>query len=107
MDNATFRQYFGGMMPLFKSFVPTVHQLVEDEKANTIVIWCSSKAETVIGPYANEYVIVLHFNEAGDKVEKIIEFVDTEFSKTFFGRLRVYLEEQKVQASLPKYERGL
>ncbi|KAJ4390943.1 hypothetical protein N0V93_004542 [Gnomoniopsis smithogilvyi] len=107
MDNAAFRQYFGGIMPLFKNFTPTTHQLIEDEKANTVVIWCSSTADTVIGPYGNEYVLLLHFNETGDKVEKIVEYVDTEYSKSFFGRLRTYLEEQKVQAPLPKYERGL
>lgn len=107
MDNASFRQYFGGIMPLFKNFTPTIHQLVEDEKANTIAIWCSSTAETPIGPYGNEYVLVLHFNEAGDKVEKFIEFVDTEYSKSFFGRMRVHLEEQHAKAALPKYERGL
>lgn len=94
-------------MPLFKNFTPTIHHLVEDEKANTVVIWCSSTAETAIGPYGNEYVLLLHFNEAGDKVEKFIEFVDTEYSKSFFGRLRKHLEEQQVQASLPKYNRDL
>lgn len=107
MDNATFRKYFGGMMPLFKNFTPTVHQLVEDEKANTIAIWCSSTADTIIGPYGNEYMLLLFFNEAGDKVEKVIEFVDTEYSKSFFGRLRAHLEQKEVEASLPKYERGL
>lgn len=94
-------------MPLFKHFNPVIHQLVEDESANTVVIWCSSTAETVIGPYANEYMLVLHFTESGDKVEKFVEFVDTEYSKSFFGRLRTYVEEQQVKASLPKYERGL
>lgn len=94
-------------MPLFKDFNPVIHQLVEDESANTVAIWCSSTADTVIGPYGNEYVLVLYFNEAGDKVERLIEFVDTEYSKSFFGRLRKYLEEQQLEASLPKYERGL
>lgn len=94
-------------MPLFKNFTPTIHQLVEDEKANTIAIWCSSTADTIIGPYGNEYMILLSFNEAGDKVEKVIEFVDTEYSKSFFGRLRAHLEQKEVDASLPKYERGL
>lgn len=108
MDNATFRKYFGGMMPLFKNFTPTIHQLVEDEKANTVAIWCSSTADTIIGPYGNEYMILLSFNKAGDKVEKFIEFVDTEYSKSFFGRLRAHLEQKEVvEASLPKYQRGL
>lgn len=107
MDNAAYRQYFGAMMPLFKNFTPVVHQLVEDESANTVAIWCSSTAETVIGPYTNEYVLVLHFTEAGDKVEKFVEFVDTEYSKSFFGRLRKYVEDTQVEVSLPKYERDL
>ncbi|CAN8103239.1 unnamed protein product [Discula destructiva] len=101
--NASYRAYFGSIMPLFTNFTPKVHMLVEDADANTVAIWCSSKAETVIGDYDNEYTLLLHFNEVGDKVTKFIEFVDTDSSKKFFGRLREYVEAQK---GMPMKENG-
>lgn len=88
MTNAAFRAYMGTIMPLFQSFTPTINQLVEDAAANTIAIWASSVAQTVIGEYRNEYTLLLSFNAEGDKVTKIIEFVDSAYSKEFFARLR-------------------
>lgn len=95
MDNATYRKYFGSMMPLFHTFDVTIHELVEDDKANKTTIWCSSKADTVLGPYGNEYMMLLYFNDSGDKVEKVIEFVDSDYSKVFFGRLMKHAAEQQ------------
>ena len=50
-------------------------------------MWVDSKAQSLIGPYGNEYMILLYFNEAGDKVERIVEFIDSAYSKDFFTRL--------------------
>ncbi|ROW15308.1 hypothetical protein VPNG_03042 [Cytospora leucostoma] len=86
-DNATYRKYFASIVPLFQDFQPTIHEIVEDERENKAFIWVSSKGETVIGPYGNEYTILLYFNDAGDKVEKIVEFVDSAYTKEFFTRL--------------------
>eukprot|EP00918_Siedleckia_nematoides_P040272 GHVU01087397.1.p3 GENE.GHVU01087397.1~~GHVU01087397.1.p3 ORF type:complete len:149 (+),score=38.54 GHVU01087397.1:1060-1506(+) len=94
-SNAEFRAYFSGIMPLFKNFTPTIKTIVEDDAANTVAIWCSSKADSVIGPYGNEYMILLHFNPEGDKVTRFVEFIDTAFSKDFFGRLGKWAAEKK------------
>jgi len=37
---------------------------------------------------------VLYFNEAGDKVERFLEFVDSKWSMEFFGKLRAFIAEQ-------------
>lgn len=78
-------------MPVFHDFHPEIHEIVEDEPGNKVMMWVSSKAQSLIGPYNNEYTILLYFNEAGDKVKKIVEFVDSAYSKDFFTRLRAHM----------------
>jgi hypothetical protein len=86
MNNDAFRAYVSRIMPLFRNFTVTTKDLIEDPVANKVAIWASSTADTDAGPYANEYMFVLHFN-SDCKVEKILEFVDSAFSKEFFGKL--------------------
>ncbi|KAI1365922.1 hypothetical protein F5Y08DRAFT_338139 [Xylaria arbuscula] len=98
MNNAEYKAYFSPLMPLFQEFTVTINDLVEDEKENKVVMWAKSTATTAIGPYANEYVIILHMNESGDKIAKFIEFVDSQFSATFFAKLREHLAQQASSA---------
>jgi hypothetical protein len=60
---------------------------IHDADAHTSIIHASSTAETEIGPYANEYVLILTFTEDGKKVTKFDEFVDSAYSKEFFAAL--------------------
>ncbi|KAH8885470.1 hypothetical protein GQ53DRAFT_751190 [Thozetella sp. PMI_491] len=91
MDNATYRTYFGGMMPHYRNFRVEAHDFCEDEADNKIVVHASSSAETDIGPYSNEYMLTLIFNEAGDKIVRMKEFVDSRGSAEFTIRLREHL----------------
>lgn len=43
-----------------------------------------------MAPYKNEYVFFLEFNEGGDRVTKIEEFVDSAFGKEFLGKVLEY-----------------
>lgn len=94
-DNAGYRAWFGPMMAHFRGFTVTVDDLVEDSRANKVVLRAHSRAETVIGPYANEYVLILHMNEAGDKITRMVEFVDTNNSVTFFPKLREHMANKQ------------
>jgi hypothetical protein len=47
----------------------------------------TSTAETTIGPYANEYALILHFTEDRTKITKFFEFVDSAYSLKFFVKL--------------------
>ncbi|KAI0515385.1 hypothetical protein F5B22DRAFT_607159 [Xylaria bambusicola] len=98
LNNAEYKAYFATWIPLFKDFTVTVNDLVEDEKENKVVMWAKSTAMTEVGPYANEYVLILHMNEAGDKITKFLEFVDSQFSVTFFTKLREH-QAQKANSS--------
>lgn len=77
--------------------MPTIHEIVEDERGNKVTIWCSSESDTVLGKYANEYMILLYFNDAGDKVERVVEFVDSAYSKAFFVRLEKFVADKATE----------
>jgi ketosteroid isomerase-like protein len=47
----------------------------------------TSTSETDIGPYANEYALILTFTEDGKKVTKFLEYVDSAYSMKFFAAL--------------------
>lgn len=87
-------------MPFFNGFEPTIHDLVVDERANKATIFCSSTSESVLGPYQNEYMILLHFNDTGDKVERVVEFVDSGYSISFFQKLAETVAEKEKAAKL-------
>jgi len=44
----------------------------------------SSTADTDIGPYGNEYALIMHFTDDGTKVTKFAEYVDSAYSINFF-----------------------
>ena len=95
MNNEAYEAYFGQMIPHFRNFKVVINDIFEDEKENKVVVWAQSTADTVIGPYANEYMLAFYMNEAGDKVDKFLEFVDSTNSVTFFPKLRKYIVESE------------
>ena len=88
LNNAQYAAYFVPLMPHFRSFTVTVHDTVVDEVARKVVMRASSTAETDVGPYANEYMIVLRMTEDGRLVERFDEFNDSAFIVEFLPRLR-------------------
>jgi ketosteroid isomerase-like protein len=60
---------------------------IHDAGAHKSIIHASSTAETKIGPYANEYMLVLKFTKDGKKVTEFNEFVDSAYSEPFFKAL--------------------
>ena len=82
-------------MPLFTGFQVTVHEIVEDPSRNSVVMHASSKAETPLGPYANEYMLVFNLTDEHERVLQIKEFVDSSVSVNAMSRLREYAAAQK------------
>jgi ketosteroid isomerase-like protein len=97
MDNAAYRAYFGANIALFRNFHLTVTDLVVDETGDegSADIWASSTADTPIGPYANEYVLQLRFR--GDRLVRVLEFVDSHGSVGFFGRMQKWVTAQAAE----------
>lgn len=94
-DNKNYRKYWASIAPLFSNFHPTIHDIVEDPLENKLIVWASSTGQTVLGPYANEYMLLLYFNEAGDKIERFVEFVDSDVARSTFSKLHKLMEEQQ------------
>ena len=88
------------MQPLlssFHSFTVTVHDTIVDEPARKVAMHASSSANTEVGPYANEYVLMMRMTEDGRLVERFDEFVDSRVSTEFMPRLRekIGIEQQR------------
>ena len=97
MNNEAYEAYFSAILPYFRDFKVTVNDIFEDEKENKVVVWARSTADTDLGPYANEYMLALYMNEAGDKIDRFLEFVDSNNSVQFIPRLRKYIAEKEGQ----------
>lgn len=59
---------------------------MHDEGGRKVALYLTSRADTDIGEYLNQYVVLLHVGEAGE-VDKVLEFVDSAYSVGFLGRL--------------------
>ncbi|KAI0415359.1 hypothetical protein F5X98DRAFT_217082 [Xylaria grammica] len=94
MDNAAYEAWFGSVMPHFKNFTVTVDDIIEDPGENKVAIWAHSSASTEVGPYNGEYVLILYMNEGADKITKLLEFVDSSHSVTFFPKLLEHLAQK-------------
>lgn len=104
MNNEEYRKFFGASIPLFTNFNPVIIDITDDEKANKVAVWCRSTADSVVGPYTNEYVLTMHFNETCDKVVKFYEFVDSHRARTHFVQLREWVEAQEAAKTAAKSE---
>jgi hypothetical protein len=90
MDNATYRLFFSAIMPRITNFKLTVKDIIEDPVANKVVVYAESVADTAAGEgtYGNEYFLLFEFNEEGDKITKMIEYVDSAKSREQAAILR-------------------
>ena len=94
LTNAEYREYFTtSVMPYFKGFVVEVLDAIEDPAAHKVALHARSRAETVVGNYANEYVLIMHTTEDDTQVHSIKEFVDSGYSAEFFPKLRAHLAQ--------------
>lgn len=68
----------------------TVQTTVHDADTHTCMMHATSTADTEIGPYVNEYALVLFFMHDGGKVVRLLEYVDSAYSLPFFARLAAH-----------------
>lgn len=95
LNNTEYREYFSSIMPSFHNFHLEILDIVEDEKNAKVAINAVSTAETALGSYGNEYVVILHMTPDHKQVEIVKEFVDSGFSDEFFKRLREHNSRQE------------
>ena len=58
-------------------FQATVDDYLGDPEERRSVVRASVDATTAVGPFKNEYVFFFDFDESGEKITKITEFVDS------------------------------
>lgn len=97
--NAEFRAFFTPMMPLLRNFQAeivggdTEEGFIVDAKRRKVVMQLKGHAESDVGIYMNEYIIVLGITEDAKLVEEIVEFLDSGYTDAFFGKFQG--EDQK------------
>ncbi|KAF6219620.1 hypothetical protein HO133_004089 [Letharia lupina] len=82
-------------MSAFRDFDVTVHDTIVDEEARKMVMHASSTGTTALGPYNNDYTLILHMTEDGRKVEKFYEFVDSAYTVDYMPRLQDAIANQQ------------
>jgi len=60
---------------------------IVDEATRKVAVfaWCS--ANTVVGPYENEYIFVIQLNEDGTLADKVEEYLDSQLLRDVESRL--------------------
>lgn len=67
---------------------------IYDESARTSVIHGFSTATSTIGPYKMEFVLVMDFDEAGERVVEINEMMDSAYMANFLAKLTAHLQAE-------------
>lgn len=93
MGNTDYREYFSKLMPCFSAFHVEVLDVVEDSQNHKVAISARSQGQTVIGPYANEYMLIIQTTTDHLKVIKVKEFIDSGSTVEFFGKLREHMSK--------------
>ena len=69
------------------------HELY-DEQARTSVCHGFSTATSAIGPYNMECVIIMKFDESGEKIVRIDEMMDSAYMTDYLAKLTAHLQSQ-------------
>ncbi|TKA47810.1 hypothetical protein B0A49_14037 [Cryomyces minteri] len=87
MTNEQFAAHLSSLRTIIASFPVTAKEIFEHEGGNQVTIWATSSAtfreeakdedSGLDWSYYGEYIFILSFNQAGDKIERIVEFVDS------------------------------
>ena len=91
MENAAYRTFFSATITRVWNFKLTVSEIIENGEQNKVVVFASSTADSKegVGSYAQEYVLLFEFEEGGEKIKRMVEWVDSvkakEQVKMLFG----------------------
>ncbi|KAL1649997.1 hypothetical protein SLS58_001373 [Diplodia intermedia] len=86
-DNDAAQRALNFILNTFKTFYISVHEIIEDVPARKVCLWTICTGTTVAGPWTNEYVWSMEFNEEGTHVVRWKEFVDGISTKALFPEI--------------------
>ena len=71
----------------------TIKEYLAVPAERRVVCFTALDATTTVGPYKNEYVWFLRFDESGQKITEIVEFLDSKAAAEILAR-RVAAQKQ-------------
>jgi hypothetical protein len=88
MDNTTFEASILRFKDIISGFPMTIKETLEDEKKNQIMVWAEGGQNwfpEAKDPglseeewnFKREYIFILSMDESGEKIQKMVEFVDS------------------------------
>ncbi|KAL0256092.1 hypothetical protein SLS55_008484 [Diplodia seriata] len=86
-DNSACQQSLNMLANTFKEMHMSVHEIIEDVPARKVCLWIIATGRTVSGPFTNEYVWSLEFDETGSQIIRWKEFADAISTKNLFPEL--------------------
>ncbi len=98
-DNTAFGEHIRRLREVMPKFPVTAKEVMEDEEKNVAIIHATSQAhfhdsvkDDGILPddwkYQGEYIFMLTMTEAGDKVKKVVEFLDSKGTERLLGLVK-------------------
>ncbi|KIX06632.1 uncharacterized protein Z518_04608 [Rhinocladiella mackenziei CBS 650.93] len=90
--NAQFAAFYEPIRPHLRRSKFTVKQIIEDDKANEIAVWCTVVIEFVnpaVAAYQGDYAFFLEFDDSQTKVARVREFVDRLGANEYLGQVEV------------------
>jgi len=88
LSNSEFSTHLSKLKSIISHFPVWPKEIIEDERENRVAIWATSEAtfkdevrdeglsEEEWG-YRGEYVFMLSMDESGEKIERVVEFLDS------------------------------
>ncbi|GME27454.1 Cytochrome p450 [Neofusicoccum parvum] len=86
-DNNACQQALNMLANTFKEMHMSVHEIIEDIPARKVCLWIIATGRTISGPFTNEYVWSLEFDESGSQIIRWKEFADAISTKAIFPEL--------------------
>ena len=110
-DNASFTDHIKRLRQVIARFPVAPKEVIEDEKQRKVMVHAVGRPEFYDHvkdetwdeehPWENEYVFIITMNETGDRIEDVVEFLDskaTEIGRALVARalenLRKFEEER-------------
>ncbi|MCJ1241894.1 hypothetical protein MMC14_009900 [Varicellaria rhodocarpa] len=98
-NNTAFAEHITHLREVLRNFPVTAKEVMEDEAKNVVIIHAVSQAyfhdavkDEGLTPndwtYQGEYIFVLTMTECGDKVKRVVEFLDSKGTERLRGLIK-------------------
>jgi hypothetical protein len=109
LSNFDFAAHLSALKSVIKSFAVVPKEVMEDQQQNRVIIWATGQPTFVKGVmdgglseeewvYIGEYMFILSMDESGEKIERIVEFLDNKAAvqgRELVARARGTLKENE------------